>query len=366
MPAPRGTARLRAVASRARRPRPDDAGRRARSGGPPAGPGPTPDPPAPPSAPAPPNPPPHPLPDPAPTRPADTDSDSAPSPEPQDENAALPPGWLELLGAVGSLLSLLTAVLFYFGWSSTDAETRALGLRDTVLRLSTIDYLLRSVDALFLPAWLVAAAALAGTGLHHWVKQSPGRAETVTRVFRHAWLPPLALLALLPGYPAAFELIVPLAMILGFLLTTYSRTLPGPGTLPTDRRRALRLWGLTVLISVLLLFWATSAYAGIVGRSRAAEAARTVNTAFPAVVVFSEKDLLIRGNGTCYNRITDKDSAYGFRYAGLRLFHVSGDRVFLVGSDWTPGSGTLWVIEKDDTTRVEFSNALGRPRPQEC
>ncbi|MGW0332053.1 hypothetical protein ACWD0J_09320 [Streptomyces sp. NPDC003011] len=116
---------------------------------------------------------------------------------------------------------------------------------------------------------------------------------------------------------------------------------------------------------MLSLFWATSAYAGIVGRSRAAEAAQSVNTEFPAVVVFSEKDLMIRGDGSCFNSVEGKNSAYGFRYADLRLFHVSGDRVFLVGPDWTPRAGTLWVIEKSDSLRVEFSSVREK-QGQEC
>jgi hypothetical protein len=262
---------------------------------------------------------------------------------------------------VSSLLSVLTAVLFYFGWASSDAEARALGLRDTVLRLSTVDYLLRSVDALFMPVWLLAATALLGTGMHHWVMREPRRVAWVAHSLRHAWLPPLAMLPLLPSYPSAFGLTVPLALVIGLLLTTYARTLPAtgeePGPSETDRRRKLRLWGLTVLISLFSLFWATSTYAEIVGRSRAAEAARTVTTAFPSVVVFSEKDLMIRGDGTCLRVVDGKDSAYGFRYAGLRLFHMSGDRVFLVGPEWSPRRGTLWVLEKDDTVRVEFSSA---------
>jgi hypothetical protein len=303
---------------------------------------------------------------PSPPAPAPSPSPAPPGPPqgPEPEHSSDPtaqPAWLELLGAVSSLLSLLTAVLFYFGWASSDAETRALGLRDTVLRLSTVDYLLRSVDALFLPVWLLAAAALMGTGMHRWVVREPRRVEWVARSLRHAWLPPFAMLPLLPAHPAAFGLAIPLAMIAGFLLTTYARTLPPTGERSrppgADRRGKLRLWGLTVLISVFSLFWATATYAGIVGRSRAAEAARTVTTAFPAVVVFSEKDLMIRGDGTCFHRIDSKDSAYGFRYSGLRLFHMSGDRVFLVGPEWTPQRGTLWVLGKDDTSRVEFSSA---------
>ncbi|WP_420077041.1 hypothetical protein ACOAKG_29335 [Streptomyces sp. JL3001] len=272
------------------------------------------------------------------------------------------------MGAVGSLVTLLTAVLFYLGWASSDAESRALGLQDSLFHLSTSDYLLRSVQALFLPAWLITGAALAAAGLHRWATREPSRTELVSQRLRFAWLPPLALLLFYRLQPELFDLVIPLAAIIGFLLTTYARTRPlaaaaseTTGISDVEKRHRQRLWVLTLMVSVLLLFWAVYAYAGVVGRGRAAETARTVATDLPAVVVFSEEDLMIRGGGSCYFRVQDKDSAYGFRYSGLRLFHIAGDRVYVVPVHWRPYEGTLWVLEKSDTLRVEYiSGAAGK------
>lgn len=271
---------------------------------------------------------------------------------------------MELLGTVGSLVSLLAAVLFYFGWASTDAETRALGLHDSIFRLSTSDYLLRSVEPLFLPALLLVGALLAGIGLQRWVTKSPGRAGTAVRRMRWGWLLPAALAPFYRLYPALFELIIPLVAIPGLLATAYAftRTPPDAASDAAQRRLRLQIWALSLVLCLLSLFWAVSSYAGIVGRGRAEEAARAVNTsAFPSVVVFSEKDLMIRGDGSCYQYVKGKDSAYAFRYTGLRLFYVSGDRVYLVAWKWRPSKGTLWVVRENDSVRVEYvSGPLGR------
>lgn len=295
-----------------------------------------------------------------------------PVPEPESRRTAegvpLPAGWLEFLGVVGSLLSLFTAVLFYFGWASTDAETKALGLRDTIFHLSTSDYLLRSVDALFLPAWLATSATLATMGLHRWVRRGTPRTERALRLGRHAWVPPFLLLPLYPLTPTALDLVIPLLAIAGFLLTAYARTRPsetaGAEARP-DRAGNLRLWGLVLLISVLSLFWAVSTYAGIVGRGRAEETARTVREGLPAVVVFSKQDLLIRGDGSCHFSVPVQESAYRHRYAGLRLFHIAGDRVFVVPREWSPRQGTLFVLEQSDSVRIEYVSG-GNKQADEC
>ncbi|WP_157869171.1 hypothetical protein, partial [Streptomyces atriruber] len=265
-------------------------------------------------------------------------------------------GWVEILGAVGSLVTLLTAVLFYFGWASTDAETKALGLRDTVFHLSTSDYLLRSVGALYLPAWLAAGVALGTLGVLRWTAGEPERLARAVRVLRFAWAVPLALVPLYPLSPWLFDLVLPLTAIGGLTLNAYART---------RERRDLRLWGLTLFVCVLSLFWAVSAYAAIAGRGRAELTERTVRSDFPAVVVFSEKDLMIRGGGSCFRRVTDKGSQYAYEYGGLRLFHVSGDRVFLVPRDWTPEDGTLYVLKEGSGQRVDLLSGSVR-RAGEC
>ncbi|NEB02233.1 hypothetical protein [Streptomyces sp. SID13726] len=314
-----------------------------------------------------------------------------PDPEPAAPPAPPPPPpprtWLELVGTAGSLLSLFTAVLFYFGWASTDAETRALGLRDTLFRLSTSDYLLRSVDALYFPVLALAAASMVAAVLHREVQSDPARAATALRFLRHAWLPAPLLVPLYYLSPGPlFDLLIPLAALVGVLLSAYARTRPEPvAAAPPDppeppeppepprpvpagavRQRSALIWGPALLVAVVALFWAVYAYAGIIGRSRAAETTATVTDGFPAVVVFSTQDLLIRGGGSCVAAIDQKGSPYHFRYAGLRLFHVSGDRLYLVPRYWAPWDGTLYVLrEQDPRVRVEYVSGRER-RAAEC
>ncbi|CCK31271.1 putative membrane protein [Streptomyces davaonensis JCM 4913] len=305
--------------------------------------------------------------DPEPAPPPDPEPDPEPEPEPPPEPPDHPPPrWLELIGAVGSLLSLFTAVLFYFGWASTDAETRALGLRDTLFRLSTADYLLRSVDALYVPVLALAAAAMVAAVLHRRVQDDPARARPVLRYLRHAWVPALLLGPLYYLSRSLLDLLIPLATIIGVLLSAYARTRPEPGEPEVPRQQQARIWAPALLVAVVSLFWAVYAYAGIIGRDRAAETTATVTDGFPAVVLFSEEDLLIRGNGSCVSAVAEEGSPYRFRYAGLRLFHVSGDRLFLVARYWAPWDGKLYVLrEGDPGMRVEYVSGAAR-RASEC
>ncbi|ANS64137.1 hypothetical protein SLINC_1913 [Streptomyces lincolnensis] len=312
-----------------------------------------------------PDPDPGPTPRPTPTPPPPPPPDPEPQPPPPEPSPVTAPRWLELLGTAGSFLSLFTAVLFYFGWASTDAETRALGLRDTLFRFSTADYLLRSVDALYLPVLVAAAVSIAATALHQRVLRDPARAAPALRVLRHAWVPSVLLL---PVYYVArdiLELVLPLLILAGVLVGAYARTrTDADATAP--RPRGARIWAPALLVAVIALFWAVYAYAGIVGRGRAATTAATVEEGFPAVVVFSERDLLIRGDGSCFAVVDAKGSPYRYRYAGLRLFHVAGDRLFLVPRHWAPWKGRLYVLrEQDESLRVEYVSGAAY-RASEC
>ncbi|MGW1030373.1 hypothetical protein ACWD4J_43210 [Streptomyces sp. NPDC002577] len=330
------------------------------TGTPPPAPGPEP------PEPAPPEPPP---PDP------DPDPDPPPEPEPEPETPAVsqpvprPRNWLELVGTAGSLLSLFTAVLFYFGWASTDSETRALGLRDTLFRLSTADYLLRSVDALYFPVLALAAAAMVASVLHRRVQRDPARAEPALRVLRHAWLPALLLVPLYYLSPSVLlDLLIPLAAIVGVLLSAYARTRPESAGAEVPRQQAARIWAPALLVAVVSLFWAVYAYAVIIGHSRAAETTAAVAEAdgFPAVVLFSKEDLLIRGGGSCVATVDEKGSPYHFRYAGLRLFHVAGDRLYLVPRYWAPWEGRMYILDEGAPgLRVEYVSGKAL-RATEC
>ncbi len=63
-------------------------------------------------------------------------------------------------GHLRANVTVLTALLVYFGWKRADTQATVLGVDESVFGLSTQDYLLRSVDALFLPIGIFAAAGL--------------------------------------------------------------------------------------------------------------------------------------------------------------------------------------------------------------
>src|SRR5262245_4433560 len=52
----------------------------------------------------------------------------------------------QAITAVGSPLALGTAMLFYFGWSRSQAQARAFGADVSVFEMSPNDFVLRSID----------------------------------------------------------------------------------------------------------------------------------------------------------------------------------------------------------------------------
>lgn len=60
-------------------------------------------------------------------------------------------GVFELVGRVVAPSTLLVALAFYFGWVLTNSRASYFGIAASALGFSTQDYLLRGVDALFVP-----------------------------------------------------------------------------------------------------------------------------------------------------------------------------------------------------------------------
>ena len=65
------------------------------------------------------------------------------------------------LGALGAILTLVTAVLFYFGWRRSEAQSRVMGIDVSLFGFTSQDYVLRSITALYLPLLLLAGLGLA-------------------------------------------------------------------------------------------------------------------------------------------------------------------------------------------------------------
>ena len=71
---------------------------------------------------------------------------------------------LAVLTKVGPPLTVVTALLIYFGWARADAQSKAMGVDVSMFGYSTQDYVLRSISTLYLPLLVIcwAGSGLAG------------------------------------------------------------------------------------------------------------------------------------------------------------------------------------------------------------
>jgi len=278
---------------------------------------------------------------------------------------------VQLLTTIGPPLTVATALLFYFGWARTSIEARQLGVDDSVFGYSTQDYVLRSIDALFLPIVVTAAAGIIVLLLHGWlvagIESDRGRYRRgVARGFAAIALPaclvlPATGLAAERAWPQLAGLILPLSIVLGLLLTDYSailrRRLSARSRSPAERRRLTVVRSMMAVLITAALFWWVSQFAAVVGRGLAYQIADDVDR-LTGVVVYSEKDLQLSAPGVRVTHLAGDATAYSFRYEGLRLLERSNGRLFLLPAGWTIDSGTLVVVPDDDRVRVEYTHGI--------
>jgi hypothetical protein len=159
------------------------------------------------------------------------------------------------------------------------------------------------------------------------------------------------------------------SLALGVVLLGYAgrlrRTLSPPRPGRTTRKVPVALtvakWGSFCLLVGVGMFWAVGSYAIRMGSEGAAGFAATLRCA-PDVVLYSEKDLNLASSGLRKDGVSPPDSAYGFRYPGLKLVPQAGDSYLLVPADWRPGGRPAIVLARSEPLRLEFVVAT-RPAP---
>ena len=261
----------------------------------------------------------------------------------------------ELIGLAAGSATLLTALAFYFGWTLTNARASYFGIDPSTLGFTTTDYLLRSADALFVPLGAIIFTVLAGVAIHSMVRNSLHVRLTRTGVTRAAWVCGAVGFVLLGlGIAAVFRplpfpthyLVAPLSPALGAVLLAYAIYLVHGPLSPVP----------IVLIAALVIlstFWAASKYADALGRGRAQQLAASLETR-PSVVVYSNERLQLDLPGVTETALDRRDSAYAFRYEGLRLLVRGGDKYFLLTETWSQKDGVAIVLPDTDELRVEF------------
>lgn len=273
-----------------------------------------------------------------------------------------------ILGAVVAPTTLLTSVLFYFGWMHAYHFFDYFGVNSTVLGLTTQDYLMRALDGLFVPMTVVACAGLLVLWGHTVLRArlASGARPWMLRVV----VPVMAAVGLvltagglvsvlvsretlLDGY--LYDTAAPLSLALGVLVLTYAvhlwRLLSGAAARPAWAMVAE--WAGVFVLVGLSLFWAAANYSRAVGYGRAAEQVAELPHQ-PGAAVYSQQSLSLRAPGVREVRCRDPEASYRFRYDGLKLVLLSGDQYMLLPASWTRTDGVAILLPRSDSLRIEF------------
>jgi hypothetical protein len=278
-----------------------------------------------------------------------------------------------LVAAVVAPTTLITALAYYFGYRRERAFAGFFGIDVSALNFTTTDYVLRSVDALFVPAVVVLLVAFGAVFLHALAADLSGRVDLAPIAAVAGLCALIVGIALLAGEPLAssYGYLQALGPAVGVSLLLYALA----------RRRSVGRQALSaavfVGVGVLLvsLFWATSEYADSRGRSEAKRLARDI-LVDPSVTIFSKEPLNIdplavgggvqqsvQHGGGCAEIIVTKlhGGAYSRRYDGFTLLIRSGDKYFVTPTPtdkqtaWNSVDDAVFIIPDDNGVRIQLT-----------
>jgi hypothetical protein len=277
----------------------------------------------------------------------------------------------DLVSSVSSVIApitLISAVLFYFGYVYTTTEYAYFGLDVDTIGLSTQEFIMRSPQALLTPllgVGLVGAAVGLANGLVRGRVAAAADAPWRLRRFLRAavWMGLSGRILLGVGAVMVvaygplrtivplYELVTPAMLAIGAALAVYGLRMEGLLGRPPRRAAALALYA--VLATSLL--WATATLAQYGGRGAAITLGRSLTTERPAVVLDTKERLYLNTNAVREVMLPTGpgEQAYRYRYRNLRLLIQGKDRLFLVPSPWSRGEATL-VLPLDDAVRIQF------------
>lgn len=270
---------------------------------------------------------------------------------------------LGVISAIGPPITVATALLFYFGWARAEAQAAQMGLNVSLFGYTGQDYILISINALFLPLVCILVASVVWAAVDRLLRRRIEEDRSRAIIMRTAGIAAVCsglvvgislLLTILE--PARTALFTPYLMALGVLVASWCirlRRLGQGGTLPALTTEQLAVETTLVLSLVtLLLFWGTADYAQALGRRLAMNFEQGVQY-MPRAEVYSLKPLGIGSDAVKEVKVGSGDTAL-YRYDGLRLLVLSGGRFFFLHDGWTQRDGTVIVLPDDNSVRIEF------------
>ena len=180
------------------------------------------------------------------------------------------------------------------------------------------------------------------------------------RALRGAWLlwVPVAVALSVVAVPLS-GITVAIAVTASLLCALYGDVLERRLTGRTRTSSAAKV--LVLVLLTLAVFWDVERLANVAGEGYA-----TQITANPgqllAMTVYSPKSLEIHVQGVVETRLGNSESAYRYRYDGLRLVQRSGDRYLLMSEHWDARASRIIVLRETDAIRMEFSHDIAQKR----
>ena len=297
--------------------------------------------------------------------------------------------WLSVATTVIAPATVLSALLFYFGYVSARAQYDYFGVDVDTIGLSTQDYVMRSPQPLLVPLLVLTVLAVLVLLVHAAIGQriaatDPGVLPRLARYRQLARRTVLAGLLLLGGgmvllfcYPylrewPLFALVTPVligggAAVAGYGARIQSRLQPPrPAPEPDDEARSTRAHadnslvalqrsagGALALVVLANIFWATATIAQWSGRGLAHYSASHLDR-LPSTILDTHERLFLRSPGIEETALpAAPGQTFHYRYRHLRLLIEGKDRMFLVPDHWSASNSTL-IVPLDGTVRVQF------------
>ncbi|WP_410612642.1 hypothetical protein [Amycolatopsis sp. lyj-109] len=266
-------------------------------------------------------------------------------------------------------LTLLSALLFYFGYVSARSQYEYFGVDVDTIGLGTQDYIMRSPQPLLTPLLVFAAAGAGSVAVHSAVRRrihpaaSARTVRRMRRLGRGGQVAGLACLAggllLLLGYLILrdwrlYGLVTPLLIAAGCTLSgagsALGRLLRPPVPATPFRRTSTALVYLVVAVSA---FWMTATVAQWSGRGLAMDQANRLGK-LPSVILDTKESLFLRSPGIQETKLPPSEGqTFHYRYRHLRLLIHGKDRMFLVADNWSASNSTI-IVPLDGSVRVQF------------
>jgi hypothetical protein len=293
-----------------------------------------------------------------------------------DDSAALPVvnRWLGIVGLVVAPTTLITSLLYYFGYVSTRKNLLYFGIDPDAVGYTTSDYVANSVGIVFaLTLGLLAVfAAVLLAGLYIRRLAAAGRGTPVMRWAAGALitLGAAATVVVLVGVRRGFfgvdlprltvdqqRAVTPAALGGAAILLAGFWMLKALEPSDSQRRRVTverALVAIAVVVVVAAVFWATNIFATKAGEIDGKNAAADLWWRQNTVVLDTTERLNVDGALIKETPLgsTSPAEATTFRYQCLRALVVRGDQWVLVPAKWTDPGGIAMILTANSSNRI--------------